>query len=336
MHPLDASSHARFARIIRNLARSRAFQRDFFFSESAAARLRERLRHRRPDVVVAGQLYMYPYVDPDLHARTVLDALNVESQRVRAMSQALGHSPRGLVARAQVGPVEAFEAEAVRAVARTVAVSPEEAAYFEQLAPGRVALVPNGVDSDALRPRAHLPGEPRLLFVGSMDYSANVDAVRHLVDDVLPHLGRRDVVVTIVGSNPRRAVYRAAGRSSFRVEVEGQVPDTRPYYESSRLLVVPLRYGGGTRLKILEALALGVPVVSTTIGSEGLGLESGKNVIIADGPPDLAASIERLLEDDDLCLELAREGRRTVEARFDWRYLGGEFERVLSGVVDRV
>jgi glycosyltransferase involved in cell wall biosynthesis len=334
LEPFERSRLGRYARLARSLAVRRAFHVDFFCSRTASARLRDPLRLSSSDVVVAGQLYMYPYVGRELHRRTVLDALNVEVRRVRAMSAALGLSPRGLAARLQAGPVGAYEAEAVKAVARIVAVSAEEAAHFEQLAPGRVALVPNGVDCERLQPRPDLPPEPRLLLHGSMDYSAHVDAVTYFVDEVLPGLRRRDASVTVVGSNPRPAVYEAARRSPRRVEVAGHVEDTRPYFERSRVLVVPLRYGGGTRLKILEALAQGVPVVSTTIGCEGLDLRDGRELLRADGPQELAAAVERLLEDDELCLRLARAGREAVERRYDWRALGEEFARVLRGVAD--
>jgi glycosyltransferase involved in cell wall biosynthesis len=332
LEDLDASSLVRYRRLATSVLTRTAFHKRFFYSAGAARRLAAWLDEESFDVLVAESLYMYPYVPAALRGRTVLDTLNAEVSRVRAMASVLGRSPRGLAARLQLGPVARFEAEASRSVARVLAVSEEERRYFEELAPGKVDVVPNGVDCEAISARASVPAEPTLLFVGSMDYSANVDAVEHLIDDVLPGLERRDAKVQIVGSNPRPAVREAAERSSLEVEVLGHVPSTEPYFEAARLLVVPLRFGGGTRLKILEALARGVPVVSTPLGCEGLGLVHERDVVVGDGPAELAAAVDRLLADDELCLRLSREGRKTVEERYDWRRLGEELERVVAAV----
>jgi glycosyltransferase involved in cell wall biosynthesis len=335
LEDLDASPLVRYRRLATSVLTRSAFHRRFFYSADAARRLAAWLDEEAFDVLVAESLYMYPYVPAGVRERTVLDTLNAEVSRVRAMASVLGRSPRGLAARLQLGAVARFEAEASRSVARVIAVSEEERRYFEELAPGRVEVVPNGVDCEAIAARSGVPVEPTLLFVGSMDYSANVDAVEHLIDDVLPGLERRDARVQIVGSNPRPAVRRAAERSPLEVEVLGHVPSTEPYFEAARLLVVPLRFGGGTRLKILEALARGVPVVSTPLGCEGLGLVHEHDVVVAEGPAGLAAAVDRLLADDALCLRLSREGRKTVEERYDWRRLGDDLERVVAAVGGR-
>jgi glycosyltransferase involved in cell wall biosynthesis len=135
--------------------------------------------------------------------------------------------------------------------------------------------------------------------------------------------------VDVVGSHPRAAVFAAARRSLVSLEVAGYVPDTDPYWDRARMLVVPLRIGGGTRLKILEALARGVPVVSTTLGCEGLDLRPGEHLLVADEPAAFAAAMTSLLEDDDLCRRLAEAGRAAVERRYDSSVVGEAFERSL-------
>ncbi len=115
--------------------------------------------------------------------------------------------------------------------------------------------------------------------------------------------------------------------------MSGNVLDTTPYWDRARALVVPLRVGGGTRLKILEALARGVPVVTTSLGCEGLGLRSGQDVLVADDAEAFAACVDRLLADDELCRSLAAQGRTVAEARFDWRKIGDAFESSLSSVL---
>lgn len=330
LEPIEVSPLARYGRLARAVLSSRAFHERYFFSRAAAERLGELLSADSFDVVVAVTLYMYPYVPAEWREATVLDTLNIETKRVEGMAKALPRRPRGLVARRQLSAVRRYEADAVGSVARVVAVSDEERRAFEPLAPGCVDLVPNGADVERIAPRSSLPAEPSLLFVGSMDYGANIDAVEHLVDDVLPRLGRRDATLTLVGSNPRPSLHRAAQRSPVAVDVAGYVPDTAPYFERSRVFVVPLRFGGGTRLKILEALARGLPVVTTSIGCEGLDLRHERELIVADTPAEFAAWIDRLLEDDDLCLALAHRGREAVEQRYDWKQIGAAFARTLE------
>jgi glycosyltransferase involved in cell wall biosynthesis len=330
--PFTVGSTTRRVHVLWDTLRRRPFHERYFLSREAASASRRWLEQGSYDVVVIGTLYMVPYVPKALLSRSVLDTHNSETRRVAVMADTLGLSPQGIVARLQREPVAGFERTVAQRVARLTAVSEEERAIFEPLAPGRVDLVSNGVDCEALRPRAEQPAGRRILFLGSLDYSPNVDAVSHLVDDVLPHLRDSGVTLDLVGSHPRKAVHAAARRSPVPVEVAGHVPDTAPYWDRARALVVPLRIGGGTRLKILEALARGVPVVSTTIGCEGLGLRPGDDLLVADDPRELAAAVERLLGDDDLCRALAAHGRATVEARYDWRVIGDAFERSLGAV----
>jgi polysaccharide biosynthesis protein PslH len=321
------------ARLLLDIVSRRAVHRDFFADAESVGAFRRWLDGREPDVLVAG-LYMFRYVPERLRSRLVLDSHNAEARRIAAMASAT-HTPRAWAAALQVEPVRRYEAGAARASRRVVAVSPEEQRYFETIVPGKVDLVPNGVDLVSTRARPSLPGDRSLLFLGSMDYSANVDAVVHLVKDVLPRIGGREIELVVAGSNPRRRVFSAAGRAPdhIRVDVAGFVPDTAPFFERCRVFVVPLRYGGGTRLKIIEALARGVPVVSTTIGCEGLELEDGKEILVRDDPADLATAIERLLVDDELCTSLAEAGRRAVEARYDWDAIGDALASSLTRAV---
>jgi glycosyltransferase involved in cell wall biosynthesis len=332
LEPVAISPLVRRARLARDLALARAFHSSFLVTPAALAACRRWLHEQEPDAILIETHYMAPYVPRELLGRCVFDSHNAESRRLETIARALGRSPRGLVAALQRGAVRRFERELLKHVARATAVSEEEARVFEPHAPGRVDLVPNGVDCEALRPRAALPEGRRLLFLGSLDYSANVDAVSYLVDEILPRLAYEGAELDVVGSHPRSEIFAAARRSSLPMCVAGHVADATPFWENARSLLVPLRIGGGTRLKILEALARGVPVVSTTLGCEGLGLRDGHDLLVADEPESFAASIERLLRDDELCLSLARRGRETVEANYDWRRIGDLLENSLSAV----
>jgi glycosyltransferase involved in cell wall biosynthesis len=321
----------RARRLLASVALRRAFHASTYLDDEAAAGLRAWPPLAAADVLVTS-LFMYRYVPPGLRSRTVLDSHNVEARRLASMAAVLGRSPRGLAARLQVGPVAAFEAEAARSVARTLAVSEQERRIFESFAPGRVDLVPNGVDVDEHRFRASPAASREILFVGSLDYGANVDAMRYLVGAVAPHLRSPGARFTVVGSNPGRAVRTAAARASIEVDLRGHVPSVEEYFRRARVLAVPLRFGGGTRLKILEALARGVPVVTTTIGCEGLDLEAGEDLLVADDPVAFARSLDLLLADDNLCRRLAERGFRSVRERYSWTSVGRAFREALARV----
>jgi len=155
-----------------------------------------------------------------------------------------------------------------------------------------------------------------------MDYRANIDAVTHFAREVWPQLRERhpQLIFTIVGREPAPEVRRLAGLPG--VEVTGTVEDVRPYYYDALLAVIPLRVGGGSRLKILEAMAAGVPVVSTRLGAEGIEVKDGKNIVLADTGDELQSAINNLVIDEERRRELAAGGRALVLAQYDWSRLG--------------
>lgn len=181
----------------------------------------------------------------------------------------------------------------------------------------RVGVSPNGVDTNRYRPLPDESTAAEILFVGNMGYEPNADAAVYFCEEVLPLIRRRvpDVKVWIVGIEPGSSVTRLAGNGVF---ITGGVPDVSFYYKRSKVCVVPLRAGSGTRLKILEAMALGRPVVSTSMGCEGLSVVDGENLLIADDNKLFAEQVVRLLTDSELRARIARNARQFVTASYDW------------------
>jgi glycosyltransferase involved in cell wall biosynthesis len=182
----------------------------------------------------------------------------------------------------------------------------------------RVWVVPNGTDDTLfdMPPKARLP--PRIVFVGTMSYWVNEQAIEYFLDEVFPKLLEvvPDASLDIVGRGPSaRVLQRHDGE---RVFVHPDVESVVPFVQRAVVSVVPLLVGGGTRLKILESLALSTPVVSTSIGAEGLGLENGREILLADRADHLVAALARVLTDQALARSLAIEGRHRVEAEYMW------------------
>jgi glycosyltransferase involved in cell wall biosynthesis len=215
----------------------------------------------------------------------------------------------------------ALESQSLKNFDRVIAVSPLDAQVLGHL---QAHVVPNGVDLVRFQP-SPIPASPALYFSGSMYTTPNFDAAGWFCRDIWP-LVRQSVpaaTLSIVGANPPPTVMEL-GRLPG-VEIHADVTDVRLILSASRVVVVPLRIGSGTRIKVLEAWASGRPVVGTTIGLEGLTYTADQEVLVADDPVTFAASIVRLLNDDQLARNLATAGRRVVEQNYGWDAIGRAF-----------
>ena len=289
----------------------------------------EQLRGGRTDLVVADFLSAAPNLPSRSDVPVLLFEHNVE-HRIWQRLCAVERRPwrRALLA-VEWRKLRRYEARACWAAASTVAVSDADRAALATLAPGaRLASVATGVDTAYFTPNG-VPEEPEaLVFTGSMDWYPNEDAVLYLIDSILPRIRAEipGVTLQIVGRSPS-ARLRAVAAAVPGVAVTGTVKDVRPHVASAQVYVVPLRVGGGTRLKILEACAMGKAVVSTSIGAEGLPLVDGEHFIAADDPAVFAGAVTVLLRDATRRRALGTSARRLVEARHSWGQVTADFER---------
>jgi polysaccharide biosynthesis protein PslH len=206
----------------------------------------------------------------------------------------------------------------------------------------RVTVVENGVNVEQFVGPAKdsndrlLPGIRRVLFVGSMDYHPNIDAVQYFADEIWPALHHQlpSAVFTIVGRNPSKKVRALASRTA--IEVTGTVRDVRPYYRESFVAVVPLRMGAGTRLKILEAMAAGLPVVSTALGAEGLAAQPGVAFELAETPQEFCSRVTELHGDYPRWNELSVAALKLVKTRYDWNAIGARLNATYIAMLQSV
>ncbi len=178
---------------------------------------------------------------------------------------------------------------------------------------------------EAFRPNGTPRDPATLLFLGAINYFPNTDGILHFMDAIFPRIlaSRPDVKLQIVGMGPPESVL---SRKTHNIEITGYVEDPLPYLDRATLVIVPLRIGGGTRFKVVEAMAKGKTIVSTRLGSEGIALEHERDVLFADTPDDFAAEVVRALSDKELADRLGRAARSLAEERYSWRAAVGEME----------
>jgi glycosyltransferase involved in cell wall biosynthesis len=316
----DRTTHGEVARALAAAARRDPYvlYRRHDRAEMRAA-VRTALGAHRPDVVYFDHLDSAVFADLLRRERVVADLHNVYSLIAsRAAEEHASAAARSFLRREAKLLVRA-ERDLARRADALFAVSTEECGYYRAAGARVVQLVPNGVACDdyASLSTGRPGAEPLILYIGTMSWSPNVAAARFLADQVLPAV--RAVVpsarLRIIGKNPPSDLAQRHGRDG--VEVTGAVPDVRPHLAAAALLAVPLETGGGTRLKILEGFAAGLPVVSTPIGAEGIDCASGEHLIITERT-GFGAAITSLLVDNAIGCRLAAGAREMVRRTYDW------------------
>ncbi len=308
-------------------------------SKAMVERLAKVAQRFSPDLVYLDSLHMAQYREVVPLVPAVLDEHNVESllwYRVAALEP---NRFKRIVLQHQASLLRAYEAERVRVMDRVLACSEEDRLLLRDMAGlpwgarrDRIWVVPNGVDPDAFHgdtTPASLSGRP-LVFVGSMDWAPNEDGAVWFAAKIMPRIVEQvpEARFYVVGRNPGKALASLNGKD--QVVVVGEVPDVRPYLLAAHVVPVPLRSGGGTRLKILEAMAAGKPVVSTTIGAEGLELTPGKEIEIADTEDGFVAAVVRLLRDEERSSAMGKAGAKAVARRYSWKKIGKALAKRLA------
>jgi sugar transferase (PEP-CTERM/EpsH1 system associated) len=305
------------------------------YTSRAMRRALEQLLDREKfDAIQIESAVMAGYVDSILASThspaIVFDWHNIESELMRRYAAQAESWPKRWYANRTAGLLQAVEMAMLRANAAHIVCSEREREKLIRLAPGAlVEHVANGVDvanfSDQSLAAANggVSGQRTgVVFVGSMNYHANIEGAVHFVRNIWPRVLHEfpQSRLTLVGSSPTRPLRDLGAVQG--VEVTGTVPDTRPYYAQAAIAIVPLLTGGGTRLKILEAMAAGVPVVSTGIGAEGLNLKAGEDILIADTQEEWGAAIRLIFTDGAFARRMASSGRDFVRRNYDWEIAG--------------
>ncbi|MGE0702982.1 MAG: glycosyltransferase [Vicinamibacterales bacterium] len=262
------------------------------------------------------------------HVPRVLDLFDVHSLMTQRDVEVGAPADREALSR-EAKRTLAWERHAAENTSHCLTVSNEEAAVARELLhAASVHVVPNGVDTEFFAPRGGHSQKSALLFTGRMNYEPNADAAVYAAEKILPVVRQQvpGATLHVVGANPTPKVSALA---SDAVAVYGRVEDVRPHHQNAEVVIVPVRKGGGTRLKVLEAAAAGKAIVSTTLGVEGLAFRPGRDVLVADTPESLAAAVVSLLGDPGRRAELGAHAR-TVACRYDWKGIGVDFRKLIE------
>ena len=315
------------------------------WSPLAAAQLVDVATALRPHVVQIEGIEMAPYLFALQDAgvaiqHSIYDAHNAETllqqRAARADAKRPQRWPAALYSSIQTRKLRSYEQRLARSVSGIAAVSQPDADFLHDLAPQTpISVVTNGVDlahyqpDEDFAPVFHSPG-PHLVFTGKMDFRPNVDAALWFANQVMPHLRAAGVHAHfwVVGRKPHARLHALAGRND--VTITGEVPDVRPYIVQSDVYVVPLLAGGGTRFKILESLALSKPVVSTRLGADGIPVQDGVHLALADTPETFAQRVNQLLQDEETATRMGRAGRVFIQQNFSWDAIAPHLEALFS------
>lgn len=309
----------------------------WYYSEMEDA-LKKLLAEKQFDFIVLEGIWnaVYWRVIRSANAKVVLNLYDLEASLLQRQADVLPPGFKKQMYASGARRMAGLEKTLPRAADVTLTVSERERqALLTHAKDLPVYLAPGGVDCDCIQP---LPcserAEREILFVGSLQYLPNVDGARFMAHDVMPEILKLcpDAVLQIVGRRPDERTLCLNDPPS--VNIIGEVVDLTPWYRNCKLCVVPLRSGGGTRLKILEAMAFARPVVATTIGAEGIDVCHGKNILIADTPQELAAAVALILNDPVRASSIAEEGRRLVEERYAWNSIADIIFKIYASAVD--
>jgi glycosyltransferase involved in cell wall biosynthesis len=298
-------------------------------------RLRALLEKESYDVILCDFLMAAGVIPWDWPVPKVLFTHNVEAAIWRRHYEVASNPIWKAISWREWRKMEAAEHRYLRLADRVLTVSETDRdAFAGFLDPGKLTVIPTGVNVDYFQPLQVEEIANSLVFTGSMDWFPNEDAIFYFVDAILPLIQQQCPAVTleVVGRSPSRKMQALAEREKS-VRLTGWVEDVRPFVARGSICIVPLRIGGGTRLKIFEAMAMSKAVVSTAVGAEGLPVQAGENILLADTPQDFANSVVSLLHDPEERKRMGASARVLVQEKYSWPKIAESFARALHDIV---
>src|ERR1700730_8253316 len=300
-------------------------------------RLHALLRQEKYDVIVCDFMAPASVIPWHLPTPKVIFTHNVEATIWRRHYQVATNPLWKAISWLEWRRMEAAERRYLQLADQVLTVSEADRdAFAPFVEAGKLTVIPTGVDLDYFQPLLVEEAANSLVFIGSMDWLPNEDAILYFIGSILPLIKQQcpEVSLDVVGRSPSRKLQAVAEREKS-MRITGRVEDVRPFVARCSMSIVPLRIGGGTRLKIFEAMAMSKAVVSTSVGAEGLPVRTGENILLADTPHDFAHCVVSLLRDPDARKRLGDSARALVQEKYSWPKVAESFARTLQDVIVR-
>jgi sugar transferase (PEP-CTERM/EpsH1 system associated) len=334
--PVDISKARLGASLFLNLFSHLPFVAKKYDAPTMRRKIRQIVETESIDLVHVDMLHLAVYIDEFRDLPKVIVNHNVESVRLYRWFKTEPNPFKKTYLGIQWLKLRSFERSVINKFNCSVVVSEIDKQLLRHMGVStKLLVVPNGTDIDFFKPSSTKPRKNSVLWIGHMDVHTNKDAVLYFCREIYPILRKKHpkVQMTFVGSAPPEEIVEAARKYS-QIRITGFVDDIRPYVHQAAVMVVPIRIGSGTRLKILDAMAMGKAIVSTSIGCEGLDVVDGRDILIADEPKDFATKIVDLMNEDEVRTRIEISARKVAE-RYDWEKIQENQEAVYKYAMER-
>lgn len=324
--------------LFRNLFSAWPFTVQRYFRREAVQHIKQIMQTNHIDLVHFDLMHLAPYLECIGDTPSVLVNHNVESLRLQRVAQVQKNFLARRYLNLQQNKMRRLEQKMCSRFTQLITVSEADAEILQKTCKvDNVEEIPNGVDADFFH---YTPGETErdsLVWVGGMGSPYNRDAVDYFLEDIFPKIfvQRPQIKVTIVGDSPSPTLQQFQRRYPQNIFITGYVDDVRPYMQRASIFIAPMRCGSGTKVKVINAMSMGKAIVASSVGAEGIKVESGKDLIIADAPQEFANQVLRLLKNPSHLRQMGENARKIVERHYDWRMIYNKMDALYEAVVRR-
>jgi polysaccharide biosynthesis protein PslH len=328
--PCEKSKFAWGWLLFKNIFSSLPYSTKRLESKEMEESVKDVLTRQKIDLVYFDTIDLAQYAGFTGKLRAVMNHQNVESLLLRRRAERMRNPLKKIYMKIQSNKLREYERSQAEKFDLNLAVSEPDKTEFLRIFPhARVEVIPNGVDTDYFMPQNIQIKKNNLIFIGGMTWYPNRDGLLYFIQSIWPLIKEEipEASLTLIGRKPLQKLIESSREKDL--EVPGFVEDVRPYLHRANVMVVPIRVGGGTRLKILDAFACGKAVVSTSIGCEGLEVTPDNNILIGDSPEEFAGQVIKILRDDKLMTSLGSEARKLVEEKYRWETIGEYLNSIL-------